>query len=990
MGINLQGANIFPKEVVNSIDNEGNTWLAFVGRNSAGTFQTNSGIIMYDGNKFHKYPELANILGKDQYPFEIYYSTQINKLFLTTFSLNGEIFNGRNKTIYEYTDGKWKPSNIFETINYLKDLKSGNILEDFSFSGSYFVKPNKYFLELLVLPAGTAGINDAQSSKYSNQFFYFNNEKWEKYDAFDGALGFEVDDGVLWNTPRGLGIYYPNYSKMLTVKDGLLLTQNLGITTLYTDYGGIVWISYSYSEIPAYAATNNIGINVWDGKRLRAITEKDGLASNITFNTFQDSKKRVWIATSKGLTMVREIENSVGEYIFKLNNISDIDGKPYNTSNIMETKSGDIYAWEKYVRPAQDNLIEANFYLGKLEGENIVKIKSPFSDIDNNKKYQLLDLQEDNEGRLWFIGLFSDNLKDITTVQSKIMVYDGKTWSKPPANWNIPSEQFHYIGNLKNGMYFLTVGGFYVFNGNNFVNLSDSVNENADFRILKSASVAGTKTDIQAGDNIYIRLRNRGLVIFDGTNLDFYTKKDGLPSTNISNPITDRFRGNVFFSSPSGALKINGNIFQTFYDDENLVSSGPTTSAMDGFGNMIQYYNGVGLYINKSVEKSYPLLISTVSISGQSHYYSFPNELPNSQNSFIFNYAALNFKDPKQTTYEHFLEGFDKGWSKANNLTFAEYQNLPSGNYTFRVRGTTSNGVNTTEEFYSFRINPPWWRTWWAYGIYIIGFVGMLGGIRKYELERRKENENKKFLQLENDRKTKELDEARQLQLSMLPKALPSLPHLDIAVFMKTATEVGGDYYDFHVHLDGTLTVILGDATGHGMMSGMMVSIMKSLFMSDRTNKELKPFFENANEAIKDMQLGRLMMALSCVQISNNKITTTNAGMPPLFIYRKNSQTIEEVVINNMPLGAMKGIAYDIKEFRIERGDTLLLMSDGFAELRNENNEVFGYKRARNSFEESAKKEPEEIITHLRSEARSWTNSQEPDDDVTFVVIKIK
>jgi serine phosphatase RsbU (regulator of sigma subunit) len=207
---------------------------------------------------------------------------------------------------------------------------------------------------------------------------------------------------------------------------------------------------------------------------------------------------------------------------------------------------------------------------------------------------------------------------------------------------------------------------------------------------------------------------------------------------------------------------------------------------------------------------------------------------------------------------------------------------------------------------------------------------------------------------------------------------------------MKTATEVGGDYYDFHVHLDGTLTVVLGDATGHGMMSGMMVSIMKSLFMSDRTNKELKPFFENASAAIKDMQLGRLMMALTCVQISNNKIVTTNAGMPPLFIYRKNSQTIEEVVISNMPLGAMKEVVYDVKEFKIERGDTLLLMSDGFAELKNENKEVYGYKKARNSFEEAAKREPEEIVTYLREEGRNWTNNREPDDDVTFVVIKVK
>ncbi len=984
-GITLQGARIYPKELVTSIDNDGNTWLACNSGNIFGGNQKNSGVLMYDGNKFYQFTEFINELNKDQVPVEVYFSTRMNKLFLTTLNLNGELFDGKNKGVFEFENGKWKASDIIQQIGVLRDLKTDRVINDFKYSSINFQKANKYFPELLIFYS----TNVDQSSKYPAQLFSFTDNKWKKYDSFEAGPGTEINEGVLMNSSKGIGINYLNYSKMLTAKDGLLLTQS-GIPTLYPDDNGLVWISYSYTAIPAYARTDNVGINIWDGKKLRTITEKDGLASNITYETFQDSKKRVWIPTSKGLTMIREITNSDGEQILKLKNIPDGDNKPYNTSNILETTKGDIYTWENYVRPAQENLIEADYYFGKFDGEKFVKINSPFSDADNKKEYQLFDLREDNDGRLWFFGLFSDNVKDITSVNSRIMLYDGKTWSKPPKNWNVPNEQIHYVGKLKNGMYFLTVGGFYVFNGKSFVNLSDSVNEKADFRILKGASVAGTKTDIQAGGNLYIRLRNRGLVIFDGTNLNFYTKKEGLPSTNITNPISDEIKGNVYFSSSAGALKITGNKFQAFYSDENVASGGPYTSALDGFGNMVEFYNGVGLYINKSEEKSYPLKITSVSVNGKFNYYEYPSELSHSHNSFIFNYAALNFKDPKGTTYEHFLEGYDKDWSKQSNLAFAEYQNLPFGKYTFRVRSVTSNGVKTNEENYSFTINPPLWRTWWAYGIYIIGFVGILGGIRKYELERRKENENKKFLQLEHERKTKELDDAKQLQLSMLPKQVPTLPHLDIAVFMKTATEVGGDYYDFHVHLDGTLTVVLGDATGHGMMSGMMVSIMKSLFMSDRTNKELKPFFENASAAIKDMQLGRLMMALTCVQISNNKIVTTNAGMPPLFIYRKNSQSIEEVVINNMPLGAMKGIVYDVKELKIDRGDTLLLMSDGFAELKNDNNEIYGYKRARNSFEESAKKEPEEIITYLRAEARKWTDNKEPDDDVTFVVIKVK
>jgi hypothetical protein len=145
---------------------------------------------------------------------------------------------------------------------------------------------------------------------------------------------------------------------------------------------------------------------------------------------------------------------------------------------------------------------------------------------------------------------------------------------------------------------------------------------------------------------------------------------------------------------------------------------------MDGFGNMVEFYNGVGLYINKSEVKSFPLKISSVSVEGKFHYFDFPEKLSYSQNSFIFNYAALDYKDPDQTTYEHFLEGYDKDWSRPGNLAFAEYQNLPSGDYTFRVRGTTSNGIKTNEAAYSFIVSPPYWRTWWAYVLYGLIFIG--------------------------------------------------------------------------------------------------------------------------------------------------------------------------------------------------------------------------------------------------------------------------
>lgn len=262
--------------------------------------------------------------------------------------------------------------------------------------------------------------------------------------------------------------------------------------------------------------------------------------------------------------------------------------------------------------------------------------------------------------------------------------------------------------------------------------------------------------------------------------------------------------------------------------------------------------------------------------------------------------------------------------------------------------------------------------------------------IEELEQKRKAVEEQGKIIQADNDRKTKELEEARQLQLSMLPKELPKLPHLNIAVYMKTATEVGGDYYDFNVDADGTLTVAIGDATGHGMKAGTIVSMIKALFASGGSTLDMKTFFKQSSDTLKGIELGRLMMAFMMIKIKSNKLEIANAGMPPLFIYRKKSKEIEEILLNGMPLGAMKDFPYEIKELEIFSGDTILLLSDGLPELKNDNDEQYGYARVKEEFKSAAEKAPEGIVEYLKKSASQWANGTEPDDDVTFVVIKVK
>ena len=112
--------------------------------------------------------------------------------------------------------------------------------------------------------------------------------------------------------------------------------------------------------------------------------------------------------------------------------------------------------------------------------------------------------------------------------------------------------------------------------------------------------------------------------------------------------------------------------------------------------------------------------------------------------------------------------------------------------------------------------------------------------------------------------------------------------------------------------------------------------------------------------------------------------------MPSLIYFRNKSQKAGEFVINHMPLGAMKGSKYSLKSINYDKCDTLLLMSDGFGELKNKDNEQYGYPRIIKEFKSVVQKSSNEIVDHLKTSADKWMNGVEPDDDVTFVVIKVK
>jgi len=251
-------------------------------------------------------------------------------------------------------------------------------------------------------------------------------------------------------------------------------------------------------------------------------------------------------------------------------------------------------------------------------------------------------------------------------------------------------------------------------------------------------------------------------------------------------------------------------------------------------------------------------------------------------------------------------------------------------------------------------------------------------------------------LDLENRRKSDELEQARQIQLSMLPAAPPAIPYLDIAAQQKTASEVGGDYYDFFPQPNGKLFVAIGDATGHGVGSGLMVAMTKASLMATE-EAELTDLIKKINRVLTRIDLGRQLnmslMVLEIVPSSNGNLTVraSGGGIPPIYVLRPGG-IAEEVLISGLPLGVMEEASYTLTEFTLNPPDTMLLMSDGLPETFNSKRELLGFKQLKSALHQFdvTRLSAEQILEQVMAVGDDWAAGYPLQDDVTLVTMKVK
>ena len=154
-------------------------------------------------------------------------------------------------------------------------------------------------------------------------------------------------------------------------------------------------------------------------------------------------------------------------------------------------------------------------------------------------------------------------------------------------------------------------------------------------------------------------------------------------------------------------------------------------------------------------------------------------------NELVFEFASSQYAKAGTTRYQYFLQGFDRDWSSTDQVNSKEYTNLPEGEYQFRVRAEDLNGVRAREAVFGFRILAPWYRTWWAYGLWgVLLATAVIVSFRFYTLHLRREKQHLEELVEQRTRELREATLTDPLTGLRNRRFISEVLHNDVAAFV--------------------------------------------------------------------------------------------------------------------------------------------------------------------------------------------------------------
>ncbi len=247
----------------------------------------------------------------------------------------------------------------------------------------------------------------------------------------------------------------------------------------------------------------------------------------------------------------------------------------------------------------------------------------------------------------------------------------------------------------------------------------------------------------------------------------------------------------------------------------------------------------------------------------------------------------------------------------------------------------------------------------------------------------------------EQDRMRGELATARRIQQAMLPAAAPDSGGLNIDFFAESASEVGGDYFDFLPLGDQQMAIAIGDVTGHGVPAALLMAVVRScLHTQVLTSHRVIDVMKVANTLVRSSALDRQLMTFfySILDTRTGTLTYANAGHLHPYLFRAATGLVEILPSASYPLGVRENPTYPEKQVQLYPGDLLVFYSDGIIEAQSPGGEEFGFDRMEALVRKYGEHAADRFVAELLAEWRQFTfeGIERPtEDDVTMVVVKL-
>ncbi|WP_337966149.1 two-component regulator propeller domain-containing protein [uncultured Flavobacterium sp.] len=540
----------------------------------------------------------------------------------------------------------------------------------------------------------------------------------------------------VWITTDGCGIYkvIGTNKKAIssnTVKDNNLVKSN-SVWSLYEDKTGNKWFGTLRGGISMLSNTpkyfKNIRYNSNDP------------AENFILSFCEDEKNNLWVGTDgAGLKYWNRKNNTYINYSNKLSS-SFITGiiRDNNNEIWLSTWAGGV----NKINPKTNTVTHYSCYnpFTKQTEKNIWFV---YKDTKSN-----IWASATNEGSLYLFNKTANNFelfnKSITNLQCLTQTSDGKLW------------------------------------GGNYTSLFSI--EKATKKINKITIGNPVRCIHEDKDkNLWLGTQEGGLLLFDRKTNTFkrLTTDDGLPSNTILRLLEDK-EGNLWMSTYNGICRFDKKqkTFRNFSVNDGLQSNQFSFNAgiklstgeflfggINGFNiffpEAIKGYNQqnnlllTDFYVNNQpIEENKTDLIS----EWDSNKVKVVN-LPFDQTTLSLEFVALDYNNADKINYAYFLEGWDEQWNFVGQARKANYSRLPEGKYTFKVKTTNfKGGWNKDESLIIINVLPPWYRTWWAYALYLLAGIASIFAYLEYHKNKEKLKYKVKIAELES-KKEKEIAE---------------------------------------------------------------------------------------------------------------------------------------------------------------------------------------------------------------------------------------